>query len=112
MIPPTSELPLSEDSSIITFFSSHCCYLPTATIGQLMNLMITGDEEPVFSSDWITMASFEKLDECEARGTALLKQFDGIKEKKASEVPLSVSQRAMRYAAGNCISTDDPRLRK
>jgi len=112
MIPPASELPRSENGSITSaLFSSHCCYLPTATVGQLMSLMTTGDEEPVFSADWITMASFEKLDECEAQISRLLKPFDGIKEKKASEVSPSISQRAMRYAAANCIATDDPRLK-
>jgi len=115
MIPPISALPPIDDgtirSTLLNLWTGHV-YENTNTLQQLMTATMLGDDEPVFSSNWITVASFERLDECEARMSRMQKSVEDESEKKVSELSLAIVQRGLRYAAANCIATDDPRLAK
>ena len=114
MIPPVSELPSIDDGSIRASLLSAWngnTYNRAATLGQAMNTMSNGDEEPVFSSAWITMWSFDTLDDCKTAMHKTILAFDQIKDKKLSELSTSEAQRAIRFAASNCIESDDPRLK-
>ena len=114
MIPPVSELPLLDDgsirASILSAWNGHT-YNREATLRQAMETMSNGDQEPVFSSAWITMWSFDTLDACETAMHKAILQFNDIEDKKLSELSPSVAQRGIRFAASNCIETDDPRLK-
>ncbi len=115
MIPPVSELPSIDDgtihSALVNAWGGHV-YPNSATLHQAMSTMSSGDEEPAVSSTWITMWSFDTLDACESAMGKAIHGFDAIRDKKLSELSPSVAQRAIRFAASNCISTDDSRLKE
>lgn len=115
MIPPASELPTFDKGNVgilDLFRHRHVYDAKTTTLEQAMSLMMLGDEEPVFSSTWVTMFSFETLDACESHMGNIVNAFHDIKDKKLSELSPTVYRPAMRFAAANCIATDDPRLKE
>jgi hypothetical protein len=57
------------------------------------------------------MWSFETLDACESKMGNTIRGFESIKNKDLSNLPRVVVERAMRFAAVNCIGSDDPRLK-
>ena len=113
LIPPASEMPIICDDRTGILDSFRCSReAHWHTLGQAMYMMSFGDEEPVFSGQWITMWSFDTLTNCETRLGKAIHAFDDMRAKSLESISLILVQRAMRFAAANCVATDDPRVAK
>jgi hypothetical protein len=111
MIPPTSTLPRFDrgDGGVFDLFR-RVYDGRKLTLADAIALMTRGDEEPVFSRDWITMYSFDDLPSCYSAMGKINHAFDSLRDKKVADLPPDLVNRAVRWAAGNCIISDDPRL--